>query len=407
MKTTIVSVVSLVLVVSTAAFLVAAELHPAPAGGLTVHEWGTFTSVAGADGAAVDWDALGGKNDLPAFVNDFGYRCFKWRLTGTVRMETPVIYFYSPEALDAHVKVAFPQGLITEWYPRAEYGIYQKSGRDGAVRRLEPNLSGIDTSLRTLSGDIEWANIRIQPDAAPVLPTENRPSRYYAARAVDAAPLTAGGQQEKFLFYRGVGRFAVPISARLGADGRVAVENRNPDPIPAVILFENHAGRLGFRNVGALQHILMVDAPQLDGNFSRLRTELETALIAQGLFPKEAQAMVETWKDSWFEEGSRLIYIVPSNLVDTILPLRVEPAPAAVARVFVGRIELITPETKRAVTEAIDKGDASTMATYGRFLDPLLTRIAAENPSLSARIEQIRSQTRSSSFAEACSPSRR
>ena len=42
---------------------------------LTVHEWGTFTSVAGEDGSAIDWDALGGKNDLPGFVNSFGYRC--------------------------------------------------------------------------------------------------------------------------------------------------------------------------------------------------------------------------------------------------------------------------------------------------------------------------------------------
>src|SRR5437667_6658481 len=92
-------------------------------------------------GAAVDWDALGGKDDLPTFVNNFGYRCFKWRLTGTVRMETPVIYFYSPRELDAHVKVAFPRGLITEWYPKAEHEIYQKR-RDGSVRLLEPNLNG-------------------------------------------------------------------------------------------------------------------------------------------------------------------------------------------------------------------------------------------------------------------------
>ena len=27
---------------------------------LTVHEWGTFTSIAGSDGTAVEWYALGG-----------------------------------------------------------------------------------------------------------------------------------------------------------------------------------------------------------------------------------------------------------------------------------------------------------------------------------------------------------
>jgi hypothetical protein len=30
-----------------------------------------------------------------------------------------VLYFYSAHALEAHVKVAFPKGLITEWYPQA------------------------------------------------------------------------------------------------------------------------------------------------------------------------------------------------------------------------------------------------------------------------------------------------
>src|SRR5581483_9762215 len=74
-----------ILFLSTAACLIASELPRSPSGDLTVHEWGTFTSVAGNDGEAVQWDALGGKDDLPRFVNDFGYRCFKWRLSGTVR----------------------------------------------------------------------------------------------------------------------------------------------------------------------------------------------------------------------------------------------------------------------------------------------------------------------------------
>ena len=56
MKTKVVQVMASALLVSTAAFLIAAEIHPAQSGGLTVHEWGTFTSVAGEDGAA---DRLG------------------------------------------------------------------------------------------------------------------------------------------------------------------------------------------------------------------------------------------------------------------------------------------------------------------------------------------------------------
>src|SRR5882724_3151448 len=136
-----------VLVISAAVVLTAAEISPRNSPrpeGLTVHEWGTFTSVAGVDGSATDWDALGCKDDLPAFVNELGFRGFKWRLQGTVRMETPVMYFYSARELDARVRVEFPQGLITEWYPRAQYEIYQKG------RRLDGDLNGIEASLRSL-----------------------------------------------------------------------------------------------------------------------------------------------------------------------------------------------------------------------------------------------------------------
>lgn len=365
-----------------AAVLVAADIHSVQPSGLTVHEWGTFTSVAGADGAAVDWDALGCNSDLPRFVHDYGYRGFKWRLQGTVRMETPVMYFYSAHALEAHVKVAFPQGLITEWYPQAEYEVYQKN-----IGKLQDNLNGIDTSLRSLTGAIEWRNIKVQPGAAPPLPVEKEASRYYAARETDSASITAGGQHEKFLFYRGVGRFPIPLSARVSDDGKIAVENRGHEPVPGVILFENREGRIGYRAVGAVAGARMLDAPPLDGSFSQLRQDLETALIAQGLFPKEARAMLETWRDSWFEEGSRLIYIVPSAAVDAILPLQVEPAPAQTVRVFVGRIELVTPETRRAVESGIARSDWAAVARYSRFLDPILKGIYPGNPAKAGQVE--------------------
>src|SRR5436853_4430009 len=154
-------VLTAALVILAAVFL-SAETYSVQPSGLTVHEWGTVTAVAGEDGSAVDWDALGCKDDLPGFVNDFGYRGFKWQLTGTVRMETPVLYFYSSRELDAHVKVAFPHGLITEWYPQAEYEVYQRSRSNGSVRRLAANLNGIDTSLRSLTGGIEWKSMKVQ-----------------------------------------------------------------------------------------------------------------------------------------------------------------------------------------------------------------------------------------------------
>lgn len=381
------------LFLSSALAFAGANIDGSRISGLTVHEWGTFTSVAGQDGSAAQWNALGCKSDLPHFVHDYGYRGFKWSLQGTVRMETPVMYFYNPQEMEADVKVSFPNGLITEWYPQAEYEVYQKSPNGGQERRLAGGLSGNGTSLRTLTGVIEWPHVRVEPYAAPAFPVENSPSRYYAARAADAAPLAIGEQHEKFLFYRGVGRFTVPLSARLEPDGRIAVRNMNEEPVPVATLFENRGGHVGFRDVGAIIDTVTLGRPPLDGSLPALRSEIETALVAQGLYPAEARAMLDTWHDSWFEEGSRLIYVLSTSAVNRILPVSVDPAPMETARVFVGRVELITPEVKNTVEQAIAKGDSAVIERYERFLDPILNRIASESDAKARQIDQFRQVT--------------
>lgn len=112
--------------------------------------------------------------------------------------------------------------------------------------------------------------------------------------------------------------------------------------------------------------------------------------------------MVETWRDSWFEEGSRLIYIVPSRAIDAALPLQIEPVPSQTARVFVGRIELITPETTNAVEAAIAKGDGATIDRYERFLDSILQRISSENPLKASQIERFRQSMHESFGVRKC-----
>jgi len=80
---------------------------------------------------------------------------------------------------------------------------------------------------------------------------------------------------------------------------------------------------------------------------------------------------------TWFEEGARLIYIMPSRAVDEILPLRVDPPPSSTERVFVGRIELVTPDTISSVKDALATGDSSTVDRYRRFLEPILQRLGS------------------------------
>ena len=61
--------------------------------------------------------------------------------------------------------------------------------------------------------------------------------------------------------------------------------------------------------------------------------------------------MVKTWESAWFgEDGTRLLYLVPRTRTDELLPLTVDPKPAEVVRVLVGRHDFLTPE-QEAVTD--------------------------------------------------------
>src|SRR6478672_12339945 len=129
---------------------------------LVVHEWGTFTSVAGPDGQAVTWRPLSGSSDLPCFVRMLNPGSVKFELTvpganptvawlgglrARVRMETPVLYFYSPREMSVDVRVQFPHGLITEWYPRTVV----------PPADFPLNFTG--------TGGISWPSVRVQPSA--------------------------------------------------------------------------------------------------------------------------------------------------------------------------------------------------------------------------------------------------
>jgi hypothetical protein len=340
--------------------------------GLIAHEWGTFTSVAGPDGRAVEWCPLTGSTDLPSFVEHFRNAGFKRGLRGTVRMETPVLYFYSRREESVSVNVTLAKGVITEWYPHAS--------------RVEPNANLWDRSLyqQRSDGSIAWDAVTVAPSQTASLPVDQRQNHYYAARQTTSTLLrvntSSGDQYEKFLFYRGVSTFSVPISVKLDVENKVLVENRSGEVMANTILFERRGQNVGFQINGALRKQVQLNAPELTGAFSSLTHDLEGILVAQGLYQNEAQAMVQTWRDSWFEEGSRLLYIVPREFVDSVLPLSIKPAPTETTRVFVGRLELVTPATQEAVARAFSKRERATLAKYERFLEPILTTMIKNAP---------------------------
>ena len=363
----------------------AAQNGPSADSRLVVHEWGTFTSIAGKDGVALEWRPLNGSTDLPGFVHTIqdgakGLRhpALKADLDATVRMETPVLYFYSDKEIDVSVKVDFPKGKITEWYPQA----------------------------RTVNTGIDWGRLKVMPGAAFNLPVDYKESHYYPARETDAAPIQVcatngkSAQQEKFLFYRGVGTFGLPVSVQLKSE-KLVLKNLGKDEIAHMIIFENRGGKLGYRLLDGFTGETTVERPTLDKNIESLLSDLKVMLVASGLYEKEATAMIKTWRSSWFEEGMRVFYILPRQTTDAVLPVTIDPKPAELVRVLIGRTEVITPEMEKAVQKQISmlgdpspevrEGARQNIRRYGRFSEPILKRILEneKNGLMRERIKEL------------------
>ena len=227
----------------------ATETNP---GKLVVHEWGTFTSFSGSNGVQLDFRPLVNE-DLPNFVFDRQMqagvpnfskgRCSARRSdyadSGDLLLHGTGTNGYRSSGLSQ-------LGLLTEFYP--------------PVKAMSPLWNAVKPG-QELAGTsvLDWGDIHLIPSAnlAPTVNDErtknwllglieqrihsNRRtcvrSHYYHARETDSAfvhvqrtipPNNPKAKPvdylEKFLFYRGIGRFDQPLQAAIADQGRVIIK---------------------------------------------------------------------------------------------------------------------------------------------------------------------------------------
>jgi hypothetical protein len=358
---------------------------------LVVHEWGTFTALQNEQG-----EQLMGINvdteHVPSFVHNLSPDLLNRALLSSdhwvfrqkavpkhhpqvsMRLETPVIYFYPPKdsklPLELNVDVKFRGGWITEFYPKPKVHEPQSNPRDPFdFQGLSPKSMG----------HISWNQLQIGTQAAG--PKTNS-HVWVAPRKVNAANIsTAADEHEKYLFYRGVGQQIAPIKVCTIAQGEQLqisgtfpqlVSSGTTAIIPKLWLMETREnGKIAYRTIATLQIDSQDIAPKIlsakrrfaDSDFNLenralLEAEMKAALLEEGLFPNEAIALLSTWQQAYFESpGLRLFYCVPRLWTDHFLPLAIS-VDAKITRVMVGRVELISDQ-QRTVLQKLAAGEIS------------------------------------------------
>jgi hypothetical protein len=165
------------------------------------------------------------------------------------------------------------------------------------------------------------------------------------------------GEIEHYLFYRGLGHFDIPVETRFDAAGQLVLANREPAHVPFVFVYDkrsDHDVRVAWLGnlAGGEEKVVSLYQPVrgLEAAEPEIRATFQQALTAQGLFPDEAAAMLETWWHSYFmKDGLRVFWIVPRSFTEQVLPLQIDPAPSELVRVMVGRSEVLTPAFERSL----------------------------------------------------------
>lgn len=384
-----------------------AQSNPPP---MVVHEWGTFTSLQNEAG-----QAIGGINTDDEPVPKFVHRLANFLLLTptevpffffqgaprchpdvTMRLETPVLYFHPPPSQPAahgvSVTARFRGGWLSEFYPDA----------NANAPGVETNKTVFGPLRSSTVSTLAWNNLEVGGDWPGPVTSEHV---WTSPRAVKAAAVqTAHGEAEKFLFYRGVAHIDAPIAITQHADASELVlrsqcppeiTGHEPLQVKSLWLVDiSTSGKVAFRALPPVtldaegktatkiaSHFTPGDYAK--GNREKLKASLRDALVAEGLFDDEAQALLNTWELSYFKSaGRRVFFMVPRSWTDFYLSLTVS-TPAEITRVMVGRIELVTPEQRNYLRQIAQMStnsiSADVTSLYTNFYDTMRTNGKALN----------------------------
>jgi hypothetical protein len=346
---------------------------------LMVHEWGTITTRHAPGGTPEGrLNRISESEVLPAFVHRYEPPATQdkpekslgkspltpGRPDVTMRLETPVLYFYPPANSTSvppfDVSVTFRGGIVNEFYPRADASVEVDVDRVNA--KIEAgHLKSWDGAVLNnyVTGGLRWRGLSLKETVA--IPRTSSHAWLAPRRVRSTGVATASGEGERYLFYRGVAHLDALVQTELSA---TEVRLRAPRrlhwmPAPSMTIgnlwlvdiradgsaaFREYT-QIGIAKDGASRELrripLFAGTDYTTGNLGALRRSMKQALVTAGLFEDEAEAMLETWNESYFgTPGLRIFYTVPDEWLSYFLPLQIS-VPHELKRVLVGRIDLV------------------------------------------------------------------
>ena len=111
-----------------------------------------------------------------------------------------------------------------------------------------------------------------------------------------------------------MGNFDLPPALTALSEGRFELANTGTQPIRSLFLVSIEEQKVRFSSYEELAPGGRLAMKQSDGTTTvdALAASVQAALVKAGLYEKEAVAMVNTWRSSWFgETGTRLFYLLP------------------------------------------------------------------------------------------------
>jgi hypothetical protein len=379
--------------------------EPAPRKGFVVHEWGVWRvhndiELANADLRQI-WDGL------PKFVyGQVTTRDLPRHWQNIEPMDRPIIFFHSPDAFEADLRIDFGAGIPGVWWPgTVNPGIHNES-------RLGEPPSGPYKSL-TWHLHVKKPLFNLRNRQMPTYKDVPEGHWVRTLRGVEADDIYAtvgernfGLEMERFVYYDGLlprGKLATSTVEK----DRVVVGNQAKHPLFDVTVVDRRSpdkprlARLPQLDGGASKELDLKDLGGAKWPADGVKT-LVGQLKDAGLFEDEAASLATLWTRDLLEgDGVTLFYRLPQEEYERLLPMTLKPAPEKLVRVGLvqhpycepGLAERVAKLVKELNDDDFEKREAAqkSLDAMGRaaFVHLLKLRETTFAPEAKRRIEEL------------------